>query len=1282
LEPAAKKTRQDRYTRPHGNERRSVEKQGMSANKVLELAEKQGFLEPKVIAELKRQVSESKFVVTPEAIAKVLVDHGHLTPFQARKLVATAMGQPQPEPEPPKPASPPRKAQRDRGPDDLGLADDSGENMASAGPEQAEEDLVMLEAVEPAPTPPPRPAEKSSKSKRERKEARFSAPSQAADMPGVTKTMEEGLAELESVPTPSPPTPKPAHPAQTQPPPAQPAARSRSSSSWKTAAAAPAAPAAMPVEGLTPLQDAAPARPAVAGRQVAAVAPKAAASGLAPLDDFTADPLALPGGPLSGQATVGVPLPYGKKKRNVWDSPLLLVGGGLLGFLLVVGAFLALSLTRGTAAEHFAKAEDEYRNGSYSSALAAYDSFLERYPDNPNSSLAKVRRGMAELRQVTDGGQNPKQGLLTAQRILPEIENEEKFNEARVELAAILPEIADGFASIAGQAKETKQKEDLLAQADEALKLVNNTAYLPPSLRKERENKISAILDKLKVAQRSIEQDKDLAVALEQIATAEGQGDAAAAYQVRADLLKLYPGLDAHGDLQAAIRLVGDKERELVKVAPESIAAVTEDIQPTGTRLVLTSRQGPDPAAKPASVACIGLEGAVYGIDGASGRILWHRHVGYESQIPPQPVARDAGADVLVVDARKHELMRLAAATGKLVWKQAIGQPFFAPVVAGERVFVTTAAGKLLQFDVASGTLEIAAQLPQEATTAAALDARQSRLVQLGRHSTLFVHSSKTLDCIETYYLGHQAGAVLVPPVALLDHVIAVESPADDHTLLHVLGTDAESKRLREIGKPFRLRGRVVMPLAVTGRRVVAMTDLGDIAVYEVDAADKQQPVRFIAGLDPTEKAPALGFYTADGNRLWLASRRCTMFEIQPAVQNLARKWSQYQDDAFVAPLTALGEVLIHVRRRPGLPGLVIGGSQPATGTHLWETHIAAPLAGLLPSAERKAVDAVSTEGRVFSLNVASLPTAVVDAAAFPLSQDSAGSIWPEIDDHSSTAAWSETQAGGQLFAYNTASGSAPAGVKVPDEAAAATGAIVWGKNLVVPVASGKVELLDPATGKRAALPFQPPLSPDLLPPWTRPTLTPDGSGVIIGDGRSSLFRLTVKDQPQPHLAVAAEQSAAVELHGSLTLAGDTIYALSRSDAGEAVVAIDPQSLEINQRRWPLVGRPLFQLHSVGGFVFAATEADGLLCLEGGSKLRWQRPLTHGPLSGPPVAGPQGELLLLHLGGMLSRVSAETGEETAAVDLGEPLGGVACVVGEQVFVGTSDGGVIVVPLPQ
>ena len=66
----------------------------MSASKVLDQAERQGLLDAKVIGELRKQVAESKFVVTPEAVAKILVDKGQLTAFQARRLVASALEDP------------------------------------------------------------------------------------------------------------------------------------------------------------------------------------------------------------------------------------------------------------------------------------------------------------------------------------------------------------------------------------------------------------------------------------------------------------------------------------------------------------------------------------------------------------------------------------------------------------------------------------------------------------------------------------------------------------------------------------------------------------------------------------------------------------------------------------------------------------------------------------------------------------------------------------------------------------------------------------------------------------------------------------------------------------------------------------------------------------------------------------------------------------------------------------------------------------------------------------
>src|SRR6478672_11733080 len=117
--------------------------------KVLDLAEQQGLLDGKAIAELRRQVAESKFVITPQAIAKVLVDHGHLTPFQARKLVSQAQGN---EPDPieqrvveqrPKPK--PRSAE------DLTFADPADRPIAPQ-PQPADE-LFEVEETKPQKKP-------------------------------------------------------------------------------------------------------------------------------------------------------------------------------------------------------------------------------------------------------------------------------------------------------------------------------------------------------------------------------------------------------------------------------------------------------------------------------------------------------------------------------------------------------------------------------------------------------------------------------------------------------------------------------------------------------------------------------------------------------------------------------------------------------------------------------------------------------------------------------------------------------------------------------------------------------------------------------------------------------------------------------------------------------------------------------------------------------------------------------------------------------------------------
>ena len=73
----------------------------MAASQFIALLESRGLLDPEIIVELNRQVEQSKGRVNPEAIAKLLVENGQLTRFQATKLVTElneTLGSARPDP--------------------------------------------------------------------------------------------------------------------------------------------------------------------------------------------------------------------------------------------------------------------------------------------------------------------------------------------------------------------------------------------------------------------------------------------------------------------------------------------------------------------------------------------------------------------------------------------------------------------------------------------------------------------------------------------------------------------------------------------------------------------------------------------------------------------------------------------------------------------------------------------------------------------------------------------------------------------------------------------------------------------------------------------------------------------------------------------------------------------------------------------------------------------------------------------------------------------------------
>jgi outer membrane protein assembly factor BamB len=273
-------------------------------------------------------------------------------------------------------------------------------------------------------------------------------------------------------------------------------------------------------------------------------------------------------------------------------------------------------------------------------------------------------------------------------------------------------------------------------------------------------------------------------------------------------------------------------------------------------------------------------------------------------------------------------------------------------------------------------------------------------------------------------------------------------------------------------------------------------------------------------------------------------------------------------------------------------------------------------------------------------------------------------------------------QFSGHYLTYDNAAASARAKhfeAKIPARDACAP-AVAFRGGAVVPLSTGQAKLLNVDTAGDLALPFQPPLQAGQRLSWKQPAvLSADGSVLAISDGANTIFRLTVKNEPQPHLAVLGETVVDHDIVSPLAVASGTLYAVSRSPSVDTLYSFQAPDLQLGPKK-PLEGRVRFGPVQAGEVVFVADDKN-LHCCEGAGKIRWSIPLAHGIPSAAPIPHEQDFVVVTHTGSVY-RVSQDKGQETGLVDVGEPLTSPASLFNGRLLSAGPDGTVHLVPLPK
>ncbi|MEX2558279.1 MAG: PQQ-binding-like beta-propeller repeat protein, partial [Pirellulales bacterium] len=563
--------------------------------------------------------------------------------------------------------------------------------------------------------------------------------------------------------------------------------------------------------------------------------------------------------------------------RSVWDSPLLLIGGGSLLLLLILGAFLVWRLNRETGDQALAAAEADYKAGSYVQAINKFNHYLQRHESHVGVSLARVHRGMALMRQAVENSTNWPKTLDTAKKIVSEISTEKEFPEARLELAALLPTIAEGLAEQAAEQGDAAMVE----QSREALAMIDK--YVPRSMHPtQRMTDVTALLA---ITTRRLNRDVSLEKAIAGIQQAVERGNTQAAYDLRRQLLKAYPELASSERLQEAVAAVS--QAQLGGVSYKSDRRAAEQGAPES----VIESEAPLAAGTPGSAPGVGGQvvyalggGSAWGLDASTGRLLWRRFVGFDTDFVPRGITADPLSDALVVDAARHELLRVDGRTGEPRWRHPIGEAFDAhPVVLRDRVFIATRAGRLIAIELETGESPGFVQIPQGLRVGPVFDAREQFFYQLGENANLYVLSMDGGQCHQVLYLGHEPESIRVPPLVVSRYLIIAENRGATDSVLRVLLSDENGLSLRQVQADIPLSGHVFAPLVAADRTLVVATNRGALYSFEISAPGQGSPLTKSTEKPAEDISPRIRFPLLRGGQLWIAGGDLTRYDIQSA---------------------------------------------------------------------------------------------------------------------------------------------------------------------------------------------------------------------------------------------------------------------------------------------------------------------------------------------------------------------------------------------------------------
>lgn len=968
-------------------------------------------------------------------------------------------------------------------------------------------------------------------------------------------------------------------------------------------------------------------------------------------------------------------------EKSVWDSFKVYGYVGIITLLVLSGLGLAFVLSRESADEYIARADDFYNNQNYTAAQEAYLGFLDTYGDSHQySSLSRTRVAMTNLYRAAEFRNDPGRALEIEREQLPiiERENEGGLNDERGNLAQLLVDVAQNISEAAVEESDTEEKRDLLDKLDQQIEFTDNPIYVTASARATLAGQIDEVMEARKRVQRDINRNVSLDDAVVRMGATLDQQDTKQAYDIRSKLLRKYPELFDNARLEELIISASDIQQTLVAPSAKLPEVTTDSPASDSIRSIvltnLTGREAPDLSGESLYLRA---GGSVFAFDAENGKLKWRKFVGYAKNLPPVRIRNGSG--VILSESATNEVLRCSPDDGTVTWRSKIDESFAEPVSVRDEIFVSTEAGRLIKIDAESGQADWVTQIPQPLEVGPGVDDRADRAYLPGNHSNLYLINTRDGSCIESFYIGHAEGTVVVPPIPLLGHLFVIENAGAGYVNVHVLKVNAQGDQI-EVAQPlFRMEGNVTEPPLVQGRRLIVLTDRGEVAVYDIEPTAETNKVTIAATGPPFYDEPTTTQMAVEGSQMWITGASVGRYELQINTGRVVRDWDLYPNDTFIGKPMATDDTLIHARVLRGTETIRVTAANPKTGDEIWKTDVGVPVS-MIRTAPGKGVHVVTSQAALFQLDKEALDngstegpiedpgdTAILILFADPLAIDDTRSLLINqtasdkilVYDPSRPREWL------RQVTLNITGGELSGG------------AIVAGGGLFMPLSSGRAVLVDWRTGSMMATPFQPASDPADTVTWTDAVALPDDANqIVIADSRKKIYRVRVGEQ----LRELASKDLEKELLGPAAGVGNTFVASLSGPAADFIVGHDLVGLD-EKFRTLLNGRITWGPVSVGDVCLLRTDDSMLRAFTEQGTQKFEVQLPAGKPVGKPVMVDQ-SILLAGADGWLVAVDAGNGQMLGQTNLGQPISATPLIAGgKSLLVPGAEGVVYIVDVP-